>query len=71
MSGAMFSRRKFLKGAFAAGGIIATSRIPLHARGDHEQLSLAYSHIKAGATKPFSILHISDTHLTFADPDEE
>ena len=67
----MFSRRSFLKGAFAAGGIIATSRLPLHARGDHERLSLAYSHIKAGATKPFSILHISDTHLTFADPDEE
>ena len=64
------SRRGFLKGALAAGGIVATSRLPLHARGNYEQLSLAYAHIDAGATKPFSVLHISDTHLTFANPDE-
>ena len=64
------SRRDFLKGAFAAGGIVATSRLPLHARGNFEQLSLAYAHISAGAEKPFSVLHISDTHLTFANPDE-
>ena len=67
----MFSRRDFLKGAIAAGGIVASSGLSLHARGDHEQLSLAYSHIKAGASKPFSLLHISDTHLTFADADED
>ena len=64
------SRRDFLKGALAAGGIVATSRLPLHARGNFEQLSLAYAHISAGAEKPFSVLHISDTHLTFANPDE-
>ena len=64
------SRRDFLKGAFAAGGIVATSRLPLHARGNFEQLSLAYAHISAGAEKPFSVLHISDTHLTFVNPDE-
>ena len=65
------SRRGFLRSGFAAGGILAASRLPLHARGNHEQLSLAYSRINAGATKPFSVLHISDTHLTFADPHEE
>ena len=65
-----FSRRDFLKGALAAGGIVATSRLPLHARGNYEQLSLAYAHIAAGAEKPFSVLHLSDTHLTFANPDE-
>ena len=65
-----FSRRDFLKGAVAAGGIVATSRLPLHARGNFEQLSLAYAHSAAGATKPFSVLHISDTHLTFVNPDE-
>lgn len=27
----MFSRRDFLKGALAAGGIVASSRLPLHA----------------------------------------
>jgi predicted MPP superfamily phosphohydrolase len=66
-----FSRRDFLKGAFAMGGIVASSRLPLHARGNFEQLSLAYAHIDAGAEKPFSVLHISDTHLTFANPDED
>ncbi len=66
----MASRREFLKGALAVGGIVATSRLPLHARGNYEQLSLAYAHIEAGAAKPFSVLHISDTHLTFANPDE-
>ena len=65
------SRRDFLKGALVAGGIVATSRLPLHARGNFEQLSLAYAHITAGAEKPFSVLHISDTHLTFANPDED
>ena len=67
------SRRGFLKNAFAAGGcgIVASSGLPLHARGNYEQLSLAYCHIKAGATSPFSVLHISDTHLTFANPDED
>ena len=71
MNGHDFPRRDFLKGALAAGGMAATSRLPLHARGNYEQLSLAYAHIDAGATKPFSVLHISDTHLTFANPDED
>ena len=39
-------------------------------RGRFERLSLNYHEIKAGASKPFSVLHISDTHLTAAYPDE-
>ena len=70
MRGQDFSRRDFLKGALAVGGIVATSRLPLQARGNFEQLSVAYAHINAGASQPFSVLHISDTHLTFANPDE-
>ena len=70
MSRQDFSRREFLKGALSMGGIVATARLPLHARGNYEQLSLAYAHIAAGATQPFSVLHLSDTHLTFANPDE-
>ena len=65
------SRRDFLKSALAVGGVVATSRLPLHARGNFEQLSLAYAHVNAGAARPFSVLHISDTHLTFANPDED
>ena len=69
------SRRNFLTGV---GGLVAVSRLPSFAdnpavfpeRGKFERLQLAYQHVSAGATAPFSILHISDTHLTEAYPDE-
>ncbi len=69
-----FSRRDFVKGFSALGGLIAVSKLPALAdnpavfpeRGKWERLVLAYNHIEAGATKPFSILHISDTHFTEA-----
>lgn len=77
----MNDRRGFIKGAFglAAGvplaGAAAQTPVPgtaeeklkvLAGRGRWERLTLAYHHVKAGATKPFSILHISDTHFTDA-----
>ena len=70
-----FSRRGFLGGI---GGLVAVSALPARAddpaifpkRGQFERLMLGYVHINAGATKPFSILHISDTHLTEAYPEE-
>lgn len=34
-------------------------------------LSVSYAHIEVGAEQPFSVLHISDTHLTEALDDEE
>lgn len=40
-------------------------------RGRWERLSMAYAHIKIGASRPFSLLHISDTHLTEAYSDED
>ena len=74
------TRRNFLLGGgMAVGGIVATSALPTIAeddpslfpgRGRWERLSLTYHEIKAGATKPFTVLHISDTHLTAAYPDE-
>ena len=73
------NRRDFLKSAFAGGALIATAKLPSFAeddpsifpqRGKYERLSLGYATIRAGATKPFSILHISDTHLTEAYDDE-
>ena len=68
-------------GLFAAGGLsgcrIACSDGPLAAaqktfagRLGHERLALAYQHVRIGLEKPFSILHISDTHLCAADADE-
>ena len=72
------TRRRFLTAGVAAGGIAATAALPAFAddpkvfprRGRFERMSLQYFEIKAGATKPFSVLHISDTHLTAAYDDE-
>lgn len=74
------TRRNFLLGGgMAVGGLVATSALPAMAdddpslfpgRGRFERLSLTYHAIAAGATKPFTVLHISDTHLTAAYPDE-
>ncbi len=70
------SRRGFLKTAMAGGALIATSNLPSRGgddpcafprRGKFERLALAYHRVEVGATRPFSILHISDTHLTAAD----
>ena len=69
------NRRQFLGGL---GGLVATSSLPAFAdnplifptRGKFERLALAYQHIEIGLEKPFSILHISDSHLTEAYPGE-
>jgi len=80
MSVENLSRRAFLGRGMALGGIVAVSSLPAFAeddpalfpeRGRFERLSMAYHHIHAGATKPFSVLHISDTHLTAAYPHED
>jgi len=72
-------RRTFLKNsAWWTGGLLATSALPTLAedkvpdpklflgRGGYEQLTMNYVTVEAGAAKPFSVLHISDTHLTAA-----
>ena len=69
------TRREFVCGA---AGLVAASALPALAddpslfpsRGRWERLSIVSQHVTAGASKPFSILHISDTHLTAAYPDE-
>ena len=66
------TRRGFL------GGLVAVSALPSWAddpslfagRGKYERLVIDYVDLKVGATKPFSVLHISDTHLTEAYPHE-
>ena len=73
------TRRHFLTGGAALGGLAVASRLPAFAdapelfqeRGRYERLSLGYVRIKAGAEKPFTVLHISDTHLTAAYPHED
>ena len=69
------NRRQFLGGM---SGLVATTALPSFGddpalfpqRGRYERLVLARLHIRAGATAPFSILHISDTHFTAAYEDE-
>ena len=71
------NRRTFLKQATGAGVLLATAKLPavseglFEGRGRFERLILNYVHIKIGLPKPFSVLHISDTHLTAADADED
>jgi len=69
-------RRGFLRFSATGGALVATSALPalasvngkagFAARGGAEQLSIHYVCVRAGATKPFAVLHISDTHLTAA-----
>ena len=71
----MMDRRQFLGGL---GGLVAASALPAWAddpsvfpkRGKFERLELAMQHIEIGLKEPFSVLHISDTHLTAAYPHE-
>lgn len=73
------TRRAFMKKVAGAGVLVATSSLPALAednpavfpeRGGFERLSLSYSTIHIGLEKPFSVMHISDTHLTAAYPHE-
>lgn len=74
----MTTRRDFFKSFAAAGAMVASSSLPalddpsqFPHRGKFERLCLAYAHVKAGAEKPFSLLHVSDTHFTAAYPHED
>ena len=64
------NRREFLKESLSLGGLVATSALPSFGRGILEQLSQVHVKIEAGASAPFSVLHISDTHLAFCDREE-
>lgn len=82
---AVSSRRDFFR--LSAGALVATAALPgcrppecettapsgdvFPQRGNFERLMLACSCVNAGATAPFSVLHVSDTHLTAAYPDED
>ena len=75
-------RRSFLRAMAGTGVLVATSSLPAVAateekdqerfprRGRYERLSLSYATVRIGLEKPFSVLHISDTHLAEAYPSE-
>lgn len=61
------------------GALVATSQLPSFAedkpeafpeRGDWERLAVSYATVNIGLEKPFSVMHLSDTHLTAAYPHE-
>ena len=79
MIGASLERRTMIKAGLSLGALTAVSRLPSIAedrvdfsrRGQFERLNVTMVRIEVGATTPFSVLHISDTHLTDAYSDED
>ena len=68
-------RRAFLAGGIGLAAVASlpaaeAAADPFPGRGKTERLTLGYAHVRAGAETPFSVLHISDTHLTAAYPHE-
>ncbi len=72
-------RRQFMKAVCSTGILMATSSLPAVAdddpsvfpkRGGFERLSVSYATVHIGLKEPFSVMHISDTHLTAAYPHE-
>lgn len=67
------SRRHFVGSLFAAAALPSFAQDDpsvYPCRGAFERLTLTYQHIHLGFDKPFSVLHISDTHPTAAYSDE-
>lgn len=56
-------------GALVATGALADVPCFFPQRGKHERLNLGFQRIEIGLPQPFSVLHISDTHLTNAELD--
>ena len=72
-------RRDFLRTLAGTGALIATSQLPswgkdmpemFPERGTWERLSLSYGVVNIGLEKPFSVLHLTDSHLAAAYPEE-
>ena len=70
------TRRDVLANSIGLSAVVATAALPtlggdseesvFAQRGRFERLSLDYVHLKIGLPRAFSVLHISDTHLTAA-----
>ena len=70
--GGMFAAGGLLGGcrSFCSDGPHAAAQKTFAGRFQHERLALAYQHVEIGLERPFSILHVSDTHLSAAYDDE-
>ena len=61
-----------VSGCVSTGRVDASAEKPdaIASRGKFERFNASYAHIHIGIEKPFSLLHVSDTHLTAAYPEE-
>lgn len=72
------SRREFIRFGTLGAAMVATAELPSVAGrkfevgrlGAHSRLAMSYAVVRIGLKTPFSALHISDTHLAEAYPDE-
>ena len=61
---------KNLNGAGAPDAMLSDRPEVFPERGDYERLALSYAIVRIGLEKPFSVLHVSDSHLAAAYPHE-
>ena len=65
------NRREFLKAGLAGGGLLATSALPVCAGSQRgRDMSVNYISLPVGAERPFTVFHISDTHLKGLAPSD-
>jgi len=69
------NRREFIRtGLAAAGGLVAVEALPdtrtAGANRPKDQMTVNYIALPIGATRPFSVFHISDTHLNATSPED-
>ena len=65
------NRREFLRAGLVGGGLLATSALPVCAGSKRgREMSVNYISLPIGAERPFSVLHISDTHLKGLAPSD-
>ena len=61
------TRRDFAKGLFAAGAVVPPSLFAAEAESPSAALKVKRYSVAAGASRPFRVLHVSDTHLSLVD----
>ena len=64
-------RREFLRFGLTGGALLATSSLPVRAAPKRGRaMNITYISLPVGAERPFSVLHISDTHLKGLAPSD-
>ncbi|MGN0832861.1 MAG: metallophosphoesterase family protein [Kiritimatiellia bacterium] len=65
------NRREFLQAGLLGGGLLATSALPAaDAPRRSSEMNISYFALPIGAERPFTVLHLSDTHLKAVAPSD-